>query len=136
MRAGVRDARAPAGSVRDLRVIGVTLLILGAAASLAFMLYAGHRVHAPSSLLVLFAGWVLAPFALLAMGAASARWSMSAMYMQMIGLAVLSVPIYGMTALGARRPITAVFVLVPPASTLLTMIVTVVSARRNNRQER
>src|SRR4030088_2354506 len=43
---------------------------------MGFMLYAGHRVGAPPSLLGLFAIWVASPFVVLAVGhVMSKRWS-------------------------------------------------------------
>jgi hypothetical protein len=77
--------------------------------------------------MVLFALWVLSPFvALVLASVVSKRWSMvtrATLHTLMLILAICSLAIYGVVALGPPRAQTAfVFVVVPPASWLLMAI--------------
>jgi hypothetical protein len=107
----------------------------GATGSVGLMLYAGHRVGAPALLRGLFALWVVSPFLVLAAGyLVSRRWSVltrATLYSVTLVVAVASLAIYGAAALGAPRPKTAVFVLVAPASWLLTAILVATAALRS-----
>ena len=94
------------------------------------MLHAGHP---PLFLRVLFAIWVLSPFALLALvEMVSKRWSVltrAALYVVMLVITLGSLVIYSVVAFGPPRAQPAfVFVLVPPASWLLTAIVLPIAA--------
>ena len=104
----------------------------GAAGSVGFMLHAGQRVGSPRVLLGLFAMWVVSPFAVLAVGhVVSKRWSVftrATLHGVMSVVAVASLAIYGAVAFGAPRPKTAVFVIVAPASWLLTAIAVATAA--------
>ena len=115
-----------------LRTAAVIVLWAGAAGSVGLMLYAGHRVGAPHLLLGLFAMWVVSPFVLLAMAyVVSKRWSIltrATLYCVTLVVAVASLAIYGAAALVAARPKTAVFVIVAPASWLLTAILVATAA--------
>jgi len=115
-----------------LRTAAVIALGTGAAGSVGFMLYAGHRVGAPRLLLGLFAVWVVSPFVVLALGyVVSKRWSLltrATLYGVTPVVTVASLVIYGTVALGALRPKTAVFVIVAPASWLLIATVVATAA--------
>jgi hypothetical protein len=90
-------------------------------------LYAAYRVGAPRLLIALFAMWVVSPFVLLAAGhVLSRRWSLliqAAVHGVTVLVAAASLTVYGVVALGAARPKTAVFVIVAPASWLLVATV-------------
>ncbi len=107
-------------------------LVLGAAGTAAFMLYAGKRVGAPSILMVLFTIWVVSPFALLALvHTLSKRWAdvtRATVYGVTPIVSAASLAIYGVTAFGSARPKTAIFVLVAPLSWLLIVIVITAAA--------
>src|SRR5436309_4919648 len=115
-----------------LHTAAVIALWAGAAGSVGLMLYAGHRVGAPRLLLGLFAMWVVSPFVMLAVGyVMSKRWSVltrATLYGVTPVVAVASLAIYGAAAFGAPRPKTAVFVIVAPASWLLTAILIATAA--------
>jgi hypothetical protein len=102
-------------------------LLAGAVGSFGLMLFAGRRN--PSRILMLImAVWVLAPFMALAWAnLISKRWSVltrATLYSVILVLALASLAVYG---IGALRPPKAhaafVFVVVPPASWLLVLIV-------------
>ena len=124
--------------LRLLRSTGLIAAAAGAAGSIAFMLYAGRRN--PSRLLVLlFAIWVLSPFAaLLSIDAISKRWSpvtRSAVYGLMWLLAVVSPAAYGYIAVGPPRPQAAfMFVVLPPLSWLVGAAVLAMAAFISSRR--
>jgi hypothetical protein len=125
------NQRADARPLAPLRVAALVAVAAGAAGSLGFMLMAGRP---PLFLRVLFAIWVLSPFAaLVAAHAASARWSRrtrTTLYSLMLAIALVSLGIYGTVALGPPRPQEAfVFVVVPPASWLLIAVALPLAAR-------
>ncbi len=105
-------------------------LTLGGALSVALMLYACVRVGTPPTLAVLFAGWVALPF--IALGGArmlSIKWgtpARKALDAMTLITSFASCLLYAFLALGAARPRTAAFVLMPAAS--LTAALLVVSA--------
>ena len=115
-----------------LRTAALIACGAGAAGSVAFMLYAGQRVGAPRLLLVLFAMWVVSPFAILAaVDVAAKRWSAltrATLYGVTPVVTAASLAIYGAVAFGTPRPKTAVFVIVAPASWLLIAIVVATAA--------
>lgn len=83
--------------------------------------------------MVLFAIWVLAPFATLAWaGVAAKRWSVftqAMLYGLTLVLALGSLAIYGKVAFGPPRPQPAFFFrVVPPASGLLIAILVSIAA--------
>ena len=101
-------------------------LVGGAAGSIGLMLYAGRR--APRFLLVLFAIWVLSPFAILAWAnIVSKSWSVltrATLYGVTVVLALASLAIYGDAVLRPPRSTPAfVFVAVPLGSWLLMAMV-------------
>jgi hypothetical protein len=114
-----------------LRTAGLIATVAGAVGSLAFMLQAGRRT--PRFLLVIFVFWVLSPFAVLVWAhAASARWSeatRAALSILMLVLAPASLAVYGTEVLRpATAPAAFLFVLVPPVSCLLIVIVVPMAA--------
>lgn len=118
------NQRGDPGPFALLRAAALVAVAAGAAGSLGFMLIAGHP---PLFLRVLFAIWVLSPFAaLVAADAASARWprlTRLTLYSLMLAVTLVSLGIYGTVALGPPRPQKAfVFVVVPPTSWLLIAV--------------
>jgi hypothetical protein len=115
-----------------LRSVGLTALLAGTVGSVGLTLHAGR--HNPSRLLMLlFTLWVLSPFmALVLASVVSKRWPVhtrAALYAVMLVLTLATLAIYGVVALGPPRAKTAfVFVVVPPASWLLTAIVVSIAA--------
>jgi hypothetical protein len=115
-----------------LRTLALIALPAGAAGSVGFMLRAGHR-NPSRVLLLLFAIWVLSPFAALSFATiASKDWSVltrATLYCVTLVLTASSLAIYGDVALGPPRAKTAfAFVVVPPASWLLIAITLSVAA--------
>ncbi len=119
------------GSRRPLRAAAMILVVAGAAASLALTLQTGRHNNS-RLLLTLFAVWVLSPFiALLLAGAASKRWPVprrATLYGVMLAIAVGSVAVYGVVALGPPRAKPAFVFLVVPLASWLVMVVASVSA--------
>ena len=102
-------------------------MVVGAAGSLALMLWAGRR-NPSSFLMFLFAGWVTLPF--MAVGAAdrvSQRWApkvRAGLDVLALVFALVALPVYGGVVLGLLRPRTAApFLLVPLASLVVLGIV-------------
>jgi hypothetical protein len=126
-------------SLERLRATALLAVAIGAAGAAALMFYASQRVQAPRVLLVLFTGWVLSPFGLLAIAdALSRRWDWSidtrwALYSVMLITAVISLAVYGVVALSGPRPKTAPFVLVAPGSCLFAAVVVATAALRSRR---
>ena len=123
-----------------LHAAALIAVLAGAVGSVGLMLHAG-RNNPSRLLLVLFALWVLSPFlALVLANMVSKRWSVltrATLYTVMLVLAVGSLVIYGVVALGPPRPKTAfVFVVVPPASWLLIAIAVPIAALISGRQSR
>ncbi len=120
-------------------VVAVTALAAGAVGSVAFTLYAGLRVGSPRVLLVLFAGWVVLPFAILAVSyLVSRRRSVVAqltLARSILVVSLASLALYAIAAMGSGRPKTAVFVLVAPMSLLLVglAVPAAILAGRNRR---
>lgn len=109
-----------------LRAAAQIAVVAGAVGSVGLMLRAGQRT--PRLLLVLFVVWVLSPFVALAWAhTVSKRWSVltqAALHGVMLVVTLGSLAIYGHDALRPRTAQAAfVFVVVPPASWLLTAIV-------------
>lgn len=81
----------------------------------------------------MYAGWVLAPFALLAWGhTAAKRWSASSQAMlevTSLAVAVGSLAIYAGVAFGPPRPQPAAFFLMTPFASLLVVTVILLCAR-------
>ncbi len=113
-----------------LHAIALPTMVIGAVASMALMLRAGHP---PVFLRVLFAIWVLSPFAaLFVANMVSKRWSVITRTMLdtvMLVLTLMSLAIYGYVVVNPPRSTPAfVWVVVPVASWLLMTIVVPVVA--------
>jgi hypothetical protein len=111
-------------------------VVVGAICAVGLTTYAGARVGSPLVLRLLFAAWVLSPFAAILTGyAISASWRRSmrvAMHAITLVTAAGSLLAYAYFALATARPATAAFVLIPPASWLLAAValgITAFSAR-------
>ena len=123
-----------------LRPPALIALLLGAAGSVGLMFHVGRR-NRSELLLVLFVVWVLSPFVVLAWAdMVSKRWAVltrATLYGVMLTIALGSLAIYGRVAFGPPRPQPAsVFLLVPPASWLLTVIALATAARVSRERSR
>jgi hypothetical protein len=121
-----------------LRAAALIAVLAGAVGAVGLMLRAGHP---PLFLRVLFAIWVLSPFMVLVLAErASTRWSVltrAALYGVMLVLTFSTLAIYAVVAFGPPRAQTAfVFVVVPPASWVLTGIVVTIAALISGRLSR
>ncbi len=126
-----------------MRTVALIAVFLGAVGSVALTGYAGrHNMHTPAMLLVLFAGWVLSPFVALALAIfASSRWAAftrAALHLSAVVVTLASLALYAHVSLALPSPRTAVFVLVPPVSWLLTAAVLFAAAlvARRHRERR
>jgi hypothetical protein len=123
-----------------LRKAGLLTLAIGAAGALGLMLYTGRRN--PSTLLMaMFAIWVLAPFVALALAdAASKQWSdltRTTLYALMFVITFETLAAYAYIAFGPSRPQPAfTFLVLPPASVLLSAIVLRTAAAIASRRSR
>jgi len=112
-------------SLSGLRAIAFTALVIGAIGSLGFWIYAAK--HPPPLLIVLFVVWVLSPFVVLGIGHVVAkRWAPStraALYWATLLVTVASIVIYADDAVSHRtaHP-AAVYVVVPPASWVVSVV--------------
>ncbi len=113
-----------------LHAVALPTMVVGAVTSIALMLRAGHP---PVFLRVLFAIWVLSPFAaLFVANMVSKRWSVitrATLDTVMLVLTLISLAIYGYVV--ANPPMSTpafVWVVVPVASWLLMTIVVPVAA--------
>ena len=131
------------GILRLLRAAALVAVLAGAVGSVGLTLYAGRR-NDSRILMVLFTLWVLSPFvAVVSASIASKRWlalTRATLYSATLVVTLSSLVIYGVVALGPPRGKTAfVFVVVPPASWLLTAIavtiVALISGRRSRRDD-
>jgi hypothetical protein len=111
-------------SAERLRPTGLLAMVIGAAGSLCFLMLAAE--HPPPFLLVLFALWVVSPFALLALAEwISTSWSPSTratLRAVMLAVTVASLAIYGSTMFVQSKAKVPFFVLVPPASWVLIAV--------------
>jgi len=140
MTSKVSRGRTEGRSLGFLHAVALIAVLAGAVGSVGLMHHAG-RNNPSRLLLVLFALWVLSPFiGLVFANMVSKRWSVltrATLYTVMLVLAVSSLVIYGVVALGPPRPKTAfVFVVVPPASWLLIGIVLPIAALVSRRPSR
>jgi hypothetical protein len=119
----------PDGS--GLRTAARSALLAGAAGSIALMLRAGARQRS-GILILLFAGWVLSPFAGLALADLRApRWPArvrTAVFAAMFGVAALCLAIYGMHAVRGVMKAGFVYLVVPAAAWLLIVVALGVNA--------
>lgn len=123
-------------SLRLLRCTAQVALVVGALGSVALMLYVGHR-NQSVILMVLFAGWVLAPFAALAWADRSPKFSPASgratLQVLMLLLALVSLAAYARVAFGAplARP-AAPFLLVPLGAWLLLALILPLAKRKSS----
>jgi hypothetical protein len=128
MTSEVSREKTEGGFLALLRAAALVAVLVGAAGSVSLMLHVGRRKHSPRLLLVLFAIWLLSPFAALVLAhVISKRWSVltrATLYSVMLVLTLGSLAIYGDVALGPLSAKTVpVFVIVPAASWLLIAMV-------------
>jgi hypothetical protein len=121
------------GSLGVLRGAALLALLVGAVGSVGLTLHAGQRTGSPRLLLALMAIWVLSPFVALVVAAIVAKgWSVitrATLYSLMLVLTFGSLAVYGVFASGPLRAKPAfVFVMVPPASWLLSAMVISIAA--------
>jgi hypothetical protein len=119
-----RDARR-AGELVGTATLAT--LAAGAVGSAGLTLYAGLRIGSPRVLLVLFAGWVVVPFVILAAGYLLSRRGSAFVRLVYFGAvlaaSLVSVGAYALAAFVPARPTTAVFVLAAPLSLLAVGLV-------------
>jgi hypothetical protein len=139
----MKQARPYGGFLGQLRPATMIALVGGAMGSVTLMLRAGHAGQRTSSnfLLLIFAVWVVSPFVVLAWAnIVSKAWSAitrMTLYIVTIVLAVCSLAVYGIVALGPPRAKTApVFVVLPPASWLIAGIAVLIAALISGRRSR
>ena len=114
-------SRDPSYAVRYLRTAALIAVVVGAVGSVGLTLHAGRHNNS-RLLLILFALWVLSPFAALVVANVISKRRAVQSVTLLITLGTLA--IYGYVALGPPRAKTApVFVVVPPVSWLLTAVV-------------
>lgn len=129
-----------AGVVGRLRAAARIAALSGAVGSVGLMLRAGRR-NDSKLLLVLMAIWVLSPFVVLLGASVVAKsWpalTQKALYGVMLVIALGSLAIYGADTLWSFSAKAAfVFIVVPPASWLLTSTVVLIAALASRRQSR
>ncbi|MBI3875452.1 MAG: hypothetical protein HY300_05740 [Verrucomicrobia bacterium] len=111
-------------------------LVVGAIGSVALMLFVGHR-NQSIILMLMFAGWVLAPFVALAWADHSPKFQAAAartpLHVLMLLLALISLAAYARVAFGPPMPQPASVFLLVPLGSLLVIAVTVPLAIRRSR---
>jgi hypothetical protein len=121
----------PDGFLSLLRAAALTAVVAGALGSVALMFWVGHR-NPSRVLLFLFLVWVLAPFvALLLADMVSKRWSVITrltLYSVMLISTLGSLALYGDVVLRPRPQPAFRFLMVPPASLMIMMIVVATAA--------
>lgn len=125
-----------------MRAAARTAVVVGALGSVTLLLYAG-RSNRHYLVTVLFIIWVLAPFVALALARRmSEAWSSATrttLHAVTLIVTVASLAIYGYRAMFPPRSTGAfVFVIVPPLSVLLVLLVLAIAAllsRRLSRKE-
>ena len=129
MTSKLSKGRPEGGFLGRLRIAALVAVLAGAAGSVGLMFRAG-RSSDERLLVILIAGWVLAPFTALVLAhMLSRRWSAptrATLYCLMLVLTLGSLAIYVGDALGP--PTTAVYVGVPLASWLLIALVVPIAA--------
>ena len=113
---------------RLLSAVALFTALAGAIGAVGLMLRAGQRIGSPPVLLlVLFAGWVLAPFiGFVLANVLSKRWSVltqATLYGVTLVLTLGTLAIYADVAFGpATSQVVPVFVAVPPVSILIALV--------------
>jgi hypothetical protein len=123
--------RPESGFLGRLRSAALIVVLAGAVGSIGLWFRASK--HPPLLIIVLFVIWVLSPFVLLVLAdVVSKRWSAvtrAALYSVMLVVSLGSLAIYGDNALSHRAAKAAfVYVMVPPASWLLSTIAVAIAA--------
>lgn len=123
--------------MRYLRASALISLPMGAVGSLGFMLWVGRHNHS-RLLTAIFTLWVLAPFAALVWAqVVSKPWPSfprATLHGVTLVIALASMAIYGVVALGPPMAKTAApFVIVPPASCLLIAVALPIAALAQKR---
>lgn len=115
----------------SLRIAAQIALILGAIGSVALMLLVGQR-NQSIILMLLFAGWVLAPFAALAWADRSPKLqtARTTLLVLMLLLALVSLAAYARVAFGPPMPQPASLFLLVPAGSWLVIAIPLLLARR------
>lgn len=129
------------GTPAKFRKVSLIVCLIGAAVSIALFLVA--RQQAPILLVVLFVGWILAPFvALLFAHYLAKRWTsltQNVLYCVILMVSAVSLAIYGYQVIWPRQSTPAFYwVAVPLASGLLAIIVVAIgvfSSRRKRSEE-
>ena len=118
-------------SVDPLRRVARTALAIGAAGSLALMVYAG-RHNRSIALVLLFTAWVSSPFVALAVADRWARrWPpapRAAFYGVMFAVSLGSVLVYAFDALRPRPQAAFFYVLVPPTCWIIGAVILAIVA--------
>lgn len=108
----------------SLRRVALGAAVIGAAGSLALMLHAGRRQQS-RTLILLFAIWVLSPFAGAVLADTFSRTGRPLLYVATLFITVGSLLVYGFSTMKAGT----VFLLVPLASWLLIAAAVAVNSR-------
>ena len=120
------------GALTGLRLTALIALVIGAVGSIGLWIRAAQ--HPPPLIIVLFVVWVLSPFVVLGIGHVVAkRWAPStqaALYWVTLLVSVASIVIYADDAVSHRTAHrAAVYVVVPPASWIVSAIAIGLGAR-------
>jgi hypothetical protein len=117
--------------IRAMRILSLSMALLGMMGSLVFMAHAGHQ-NKSLLLMLLFTSWVSFPFLALLITYFSNHWSdlrRMYLYFLMIFIAIISLLVYS-GAFGIHGPHPAfVFMVVPLISWLLIVFVWVISLK-------
>jgi hypothetical protein len=110
-----------------LRLTALVALVIGAVGAIGLWISAAK--HPPPLLIVLFVIWVLSPFVILGIGHVMAkRWALStqsALYWVTLLVTIVSIGIYADDAVSHRTAHhAAVYVVVPPASWIVSAVAT------------
>lgn len=127
------------GSRIALRKSAFVACFVGAVGSIGLFLLA--RQQAPILIIVLFVGWLAAPFVVLFLALSySERWSalaQTALYYVTLVITVVSLAIYGYQILWPRPSTPAFYwVAVPPASVVLMIVVVSIAALISRRDKK
>jgi hypothetical protein len=114
--------------ISALRMAALLAVAVGAVTSVALLLRSGSRNSSLILLVIVFAGWVLVPFAVLGWAnLISTRWSRATrvtLQYVTLGVALLSITCYsGLVPKPEGSPNVFLFVAVPPVSLLIALIV-------------
>lgn len=118
--------------INFLRTVALAFATIGAIGSLYYM-HMASRQQSSILLIVLFAGWILLPFAgLLLANKISIRWTVfarSLLYWLMIVLTIGSLVVYSGVFMPAHMKLTGMFLVIPLLSWIF-IVITILIARR------